>query len=70
MEVTLDYTVFGNAMTSSYSGIYSGINGIDAADSADDVWFTLSGLRLPGKPVQPGIYIRRSGTMAKKTTVR
>ncbi len=70
MEVTLNYTVFGNAMTSSYSGIYSGINNIDASDSAAGVWFTLSGLRLPGKPVQPGIYIRRSGTMAKKTIVR
>lgn len=52
---------YSNAPTSilfSFSDAITGIQGIQGADTQEaDVWYTLNGMRLQGKPNAPGIYI-------------
>lgn len=62
MKVTVNYTVFGNAMNSSYTGIYSGVETVVGDDESEsEEWYTLDGLRVDRRHSAPGIYISRKG---------
>ena len=42
----------------SFSDAITGIQGIQGADTQEaDVWYTINGVRLNGKPNSPGLYI-------------
>ncbi len=40
-----------------------------ATDTAEVQWYTLSGVRLNGRPTQRGVYLKRQGTSVKKVLV-
>lgn len=74
LNVTVNYTVSSNAMSTTYEYAYSGIDGVetdltDREDGAPVEWYTLSGQRLPAADLPSGIYIRRQGSHAEKVVV-
>lgn len=56
-----EFEVYGQRAT---SGV-----GLEPATSAAEEWYTLEGLRITA-PTTPGIYIRRTGSVAEKVAVR
>ena len=47
-------------------GNVTGISGIKADAKGDGSWYTISGVRLPGKPTQKGVYIHNGRKEMKK----
>lgn len=49
----------------------SAVNAIFADESGSaPVWLTLQGLRLPGRPAVPGVYIEKSATKVRRVLIR
>ena len=53
-------------VTISAQEVITAIHDLNVDRPADDAWYTITGLRLPGKPTSPGIYINGG----KKVLVR
>ena len=53
-------------VTISAQEVVTAIHDLNVDRPADDAWYTITGLRLPGKPTSPGIYINGG----KKVLVR
>lgn len=52
------------------NGETTGAEGIAVFGESGEVWYTIQGIRLAGKPSEPGIYIRKCGSRSEKTIVR
>lgn len=62
---------FTGELTSSTSGIEApAVSDSEAGNGGRSEWFTLSGIRVDGANLAPGIYIERRGTSARKVLVR
>lgn len=70
MNVTVNYTVFGNAMTSTYDMTYTSAPLTEALDSPEAEWYTPAGVKADKASLRPGIYIVREGSRTRKTIVR
>ncbi len=57
MNVTVNYTVANNPMTSTYEWIYTGIEQLNPDADTEEIWYNLSGLRIDKNRAVPGIYI-------------
>lgn len=69
-DIRVNYTVFGNQMTSRYTDVYSGISGIDDVEISDqEQLFTISGIPVDRETASPGIYIRKTPTGTEKIIV-
>ena len=62
-----------NAIAISFSSAVTGIEGVESdygvtmsEDSSEDVWYTLNGMRLQGKPGAAGMYINNGKKIAVK----
>ena len=74
-NLNLTVSHYGNTLTFTIPMVYTpdhvGIDTPEAAHaSAPARWFTLSGMRLPAIPSQPGLYLRRSGNTTQKVVIR
>ena len=70
MNVTVHYTVFGNAMTSTYDMTYTSAPLTEALDSPEAEWYTPAGVKADKASLRPGIYIVREGSRTRKAIVR
>lgn len=75
IDFTVNYTAFGNPMTSVYSGFFAAVDDIvsdDGAESddADEQWFTIYGVRIDPASAAPGLYIRQYGGKTEKRIIR
>lgn len=72
MNVTVNYTVGGNPMTSTYEYAYSDAAAVEETPSAESPveWYTLDGIRMKGSDLPPGLYIRRTGNIAEKIRIQ
>lgn len=72
MNVTVNYTVGGNPMTSTYEYAYSDAPtiGEDLSGEQPSEWYTLQGARVSGDNLPTGIYIRRQGDRTEKIHIR
>ena len=70
-NITVNYTVFNNPMTSTYNDLYSGIGEIRSSGSPQpEQWFTISGLPVDPATAVPGIYIRQTDGKSEKVVIR
>lgn len=74
LDVTVNYTVSNNVMTTSYEYAYSAIDGLESDHPGRETdapveWYTLSGRRVAGDNLPSGIYLRRQGSRAEKVVV-
>lgn len=70
-NITVNYTVFNNPMTSTYNDLYSGIGEIRSSGSPQpEQWFTISGLPVDPATAVPGIYIRQTDGKSEKIVIR
>lgn len=70
MDITVNYTVFGNPMTSVYSALYSSVDTPAASPGSDEVqWYSVSGMHI-NEPTSPGVYIRRTPARTQKILIR
>ncbi len=72
--VAADNESFNDSPWSSYSTFeldnnFSGVILVPGV-SAQEAWFTLEGVRLPRKPVAPGLYIRARGSKTDKVIIK
>lgn len=73
LDFTVNYTAFGNPMTSVYAGFFAAIDDVfadDASANADEQWFTIDGISIDPASAAPGIYIRRCGDKTEKRLIR
>lgn len=72
MNVTVNYTVANNPMSTSYEWVYAGMKEIEAIADADGIesWYNLSGLQVDNNTSVPGIYIVVKNGTARKVLVK
>ena len=65
-NVTTRYTI-GESLFSN--PVDAAVTGLPVGPTVNDTpveYYTIQGIRLPGAPTAPGIYIRRTGSKAEK----
>lgn len=72
LNFTVNYTAFGNPMTSVYTDVHASVDDIlaDDAHDTDEQWYTIDGIRIDPATAAPGLYIRHRAGKAEKLLLR
>lgn len=69
-DLTVNYTVFNNPMTSVYTDLYSSVEDIEYSEPLQpEQWFTISGIPVNPATAAPGIYIRKTPSKVEKVII-
>lgn len=71
MNVTVNYTVANNVMTSTYEWVYAGIDDIVVSETeGEEIWYNLSGIIIDPAAATPGLYIKVKDGHSTKVVVK